>query len=152
MPIDERLRRLGISVPDAVQPLGAYLPAVRSGSLLFLSGHVSTGLDPPVRGWLGVDLDVEAGRSAARGVAIALLGTLRAATGSLDDVERIVRLTGMVASRPDFTDQHRVIDAASELFTEVFGESGRHTRAAFGVAALPAGAAVEIDLVVQLGA
>ena len=150
MSIDERLSQLGITLPDAVRPLGAYVPAVRAGSLVFLSGHVSTVLDPPIRGRLGGDLDIEAGRRAARGVAIALLGTLRTAAGSLDRVQRIVRLTGMVASSPDFTDQPRVIDAASELFAEVFGESGRHARAAFGVASLPAGAAVEIDLVAEL--
>ncbi|MFN2450889.1 MAG: RidA family protein [Candidatus Dormibacteria bacterium] len=149
MSIDERLASLGITLPAGVTPLGAYLPAVRSGSLVFLSGHVSTLLDPPVRGRLGGDVDLETGRAAARGVAIALLGTLRAAIGSLDQVQCVVRLTGMVASTPEFTDQSRVIDGASELLTEVFGESGRHARAAFGVVALPAGAALEIDLVVE---
>ncbi|GAC1570108.1 MAG: RidA family protein [Candidatus Dormibacteria bacterium] len=147
---EERVRELGITLPGAVRPLGAYLPAVRTGSLLFVSGHVSTALDPPVRGRLGVELDVEAGRGAARGVALALLGTLRAAAGSLDNVRRILRLTGMVASAPDFTDQPRVIDAASALFVDVLGEDGRHSRVAFGVAALPGGAAVEIDLVAEL--
>lgn len=150
MSIDERLSELGISLPGGARPLGAYVPAVRTGALVFLSGHVSTVLDPPVRGRLGVDLDVGAGRAAARGVAVALLGTLREAAGSLDSVRRIVRITGMVASSPEFTDQPRVIDAASELLVEVFGEDGRHSRAAFGVVALPAGAAVEIDLVAEL--
>lgn len=149
MTLEDRLRELQIVLPE-VGIAGNYLPAVRSGRLLFVSGQL-----PKVegriafKGRVGKDVDLETARRAARACAINILAVLKQDLGSLDRVKRIVRLNGYVNSYPGFQDQPKVMDGASDLFVEVFGEIGRHTRAAVGVVELPLGAAVEIDAVIQ---
>ncbi len=150
-PIEARLKQLGITLPALAVPAAAYVPYVRSGNLLFASGHISKRDGAVFKGQLGRDLDTAQGKAAARDVAIDLLGTLQAACGDLMRVKRIVKLLGLVNSTPDFTEQHLVINGASELLGEVFGETGQHARSAFGVAQLPMGAAVEIELIVEGG-
>jgi len=140
-----RLAELGFTLPDPVKPFAAYVPFVESGGHLYVSGQISMGPEGLVRGTLGVDMDVEAGQGAARLCALSLLAQVKAALGDLDRVKRVVRLGGFVASAPDFFDQPKVIDGASVLIADVFGEAGRHSRAAVGSPALPLGAAVEID-------
>ncbi len=146
--IDARLQQLGITLPALAAPAAAYLPYVRSGNLLFVSGHISKRDGAVLTGQLGATLDTAQGKAAARAVAIDLMGTLQAATGDLSRVKRIVKLLGLVNSTATYTEQHLVINGASELFGEVFGEIGQHARSAFGVAQLPMGAAVEIELIV----
>jgi enamine deaminase RidA (YjgF/YER057c/UK114 family) len=141
----ERLAELGIELPQPSVALANYVPAVRVGTLLFLSGHVSRRHGGVVRGKVGVELSAAQGAELARSIAIDLLATAHAAIGSVDDIKQIVKLAGFVASAPGFTDQPVVINGASDLFVEVFGEAGRHARSAVGVAELPLGAAVEID-------
>ncbi len=150
MPIYATLQSLGITLPEVATPAAAYLPYVRSSQLLFLSGHISKRDGKVLAGQLGRDLDTAQGRDAARLVAIDLMGTLHAASGDLRRVRRIVKLLGLVNSTPAYTDQHLVINGASELLGEVFGAAGRHARSAFGVAQLPMGAAVEIELIAEL--
>ncbi len=149
-PIETKLQTLGITLPALAVPAAAYLPYVRSGNLLFLSGHISKQGGAVFKGQLGRDLDTAQGKAAARAVAIDLLGTLHAATGDLMRIKRIVKLLGLVNSTPDFTEQHLVINGASELLGDVLGEAGRHARSAFGAVQLPMGAAVEIELIVEV--
>lgn len=145
-PIEERLARLGLTLPDAPAPAANYVPAVRSGALLHVSGQISQGPGGLITGRLGDDLDVAAGAEAARACALSLLAQVRAACdGDLGRLVRVVKLTGFVNSTPDFTDQPKVINGASDLLVELLGESGRHARSAVGVAALPLGVAVEIE-------
>lgn len=146
----DTLQRLGITLPAVATPAAAYLPFVRSGDLLFISGHISKRDGKVLAGQLGRDMATAQGRDAARGVAIDLLGTLHAACGDLGRVRRIVKLLGLVNSTPDYTEQHLVINGASELLGEVLGAAGQHARSAFGVAQLPMGAAVEIELIAQI--
>ena len=148
--IAAKLQQLGITLPALAAPAAAYLPYVRSGNLLFVSGHISKRDGAVLTGQLGATLDTAQGKAAARAVAIDLMGTLQAATGDLGRVKRIVKLLGLVNSTPTYTEQHLVINGASELFGEVFGEIGQHARSAFGVAQLPLGAAVEIELIVEV--
>jgi enamine deaminase RidA (YjgF/YER057c/UK114 family) len=149
--IPQRLRELGIALPPVGVPAAAYVPWVRSGDLVFLSGHIARRDGKPWVGQLGRDMDTAAAQAAARAVAIDLLGTLNAATGGdLNRVVRIVKVMGLVNSTPDFTEQHLVINGCSELLGAVFGERGAHARSAFGVAQIPLGACVEIELVAQL--
>jgi enamine deaminase RidA (YjgF/YER057c/UK114 family) len=149
---EERLEQLGISLPSPAAPVAAYLPCVRTGNLVYVSGQVPTaGGTPTHLGHLGGDVDLEAGRAAARTCAVNLLAALRAELGGLDAVRRVVKVTGFVACTPDFTDMPKVVDAASELFGEVFGDAGRHARAAVGVAALPLGVPVEVEAIVEVG-
>ena len=150
-PIEARLKQLGITLPALAVPAAAYVPYVRSGNLLFVSGHISKRDGAVFKGQLGRNLDTVQGKAAARDVAIDLLGTLQAATGDLMRVKRVVKLMGLVNSTPDFTEQHLVINGASELFGEVLGEAGQHARSAFGVAQIPMVAAVEIELIVEMG-
>ena len=150
-PIEARVKQLGITLPALAVPAAAYVPYVRSGNLLFVSGHISKRDGAVFKGQLGRNLDTVQGKAAARDVAIDLLGTLQAATGDLMRVKRVVKLMGLVNSTPDFTEQHLVINGASELFGEVLGEAGQHARSAFGVAQIPMGAAVEIELIVEMG-
>lgn len=150
--IYDTLAQLGITLPPVSTPAAAYVPFVQTGNQLFLSGHISKRDGQVLRGQLGRDLDTAAGRDAARLVAIDLLGTLHAALGDLGRVRRIVKLVGLVNSTPDFTEQHLVINGASELFGQVLGEAGIHARSAFGTAQLPLGAAVEIELIAEVGA
>ncbi|MGM9512922.1 RidA family protein [Roseateles sp. DB2] len=145
----DRLNALGITLPPLAVPVAAYVPFVRSGNLLFLSGHLAKKDGAVWVGQLGKDVDTAAGKQAARNVAIDLMGTLHAAVGDLHKV-RIVKLTSLVNSAPDFTEQHLVTNGCSELLAEVFGDNGKHARSAFGVAQNPMGACVEIDLVAEV--
>ena len=151
MSIDQRLSELGITLPEPAAPVAAYVPAVEHGGLLHVSGQISFGEDGNlILGRLGEDMNLERGTQAARRCGIMLLAQIKAALGSLDRVERIVKLGVFVNSAPSFTDQPKVANGASELMQEVFGEAGRHARSAVGVAVLPLGVAVEVDAVVAV--
>ena len=151
MSVSERLQALGITLPPVSAPAAAYVPFVRTGKLVFLSGHIAKKDGKPWVGQLGSTLGTEDGKAAARTVAIDLLGTLQAAAGSLDKVARIVKVMSLVNSTPTFTEQHLVTNGCSELLAQVFGtEAGSHARSAFGVAQLPMGACVEIELIAEL--
>ena len=152
MRVEQKIKDLGISLPAAATPAAVYVPFVQSGNLLFVSGHIAKRDSQVWVGQLGRDLQTADGKAAARLVAIDLLGTLKAALGDLDRVERIVKVMGLVNSTPDFTEQHLVINGCSELLGEVFGAAGVHARSAFGVAQIPLGACVEIELIVQVAA
>ena len=152
MSIDARLSELNITLPDAPAPAANYVPYVQSGNLLFVSGQISAGPEGLIKGRLGADLDVAAGAAAARACGLALLAQARAALGSLDRVARVVKLTGFVASTPDFADQPEVINGCSDLMVEVFGDAGRHARAAVSAGALPRGVAVEIEAIFEIRA
>lgn len=150
MRVEQKINDLGITLPAAATPAAVYVPFVQSGNLLFVSGHIAKRDSQVWAGQLGRDLQTADGKAAARLVAIDLLGTLKAALGNLDRVERIVKVMGLVNSTPDFTEQHLVINGCSELLGEVFGAAGVHARSAFGVAQIPLGACVEIELIVQV--
>ncbi len=151
MSISARLQALGITLPPVAVPAAAYVPFVRSGNLVFLSGHIAKKDGKPWVGQLGLTMTTEEGQAAARAIAIDLMGTLQAAAGSLDQVARIVKVMSLVNSTPTFTEQHLVTNGASQLFAEVFGaEVGAHARSAFGVAQIPMGACVEIELIAEL--
>ncbi|HLO94132.1 MAG TPA: RidA family protein [Burkholderiaceae bacterium] len=145
----DRLNALGITLPPLAVPVAAYVPFVRTGNLLFLSGHLAKKDGAVWVGQLGKDVDTATGKQAARNIAVDLMGTLHAAVGDLNKV-RIVKLMSLVNSTPDFTEQHLVTNGCSELLAEVFGDSGKHARSAFGVAQNPMGACVEIDLVAEV--
>ena len=152
MTAEERVRELGLEIPPPFKPAGQYLNAVRSGNLLFLAGQVPYRPDGSiVRGKLGDDMDVNAGYDAARLAALGSLATLRGELASLNSVERIVRVYGVVNSTPDFMLHTKVMDGASDLLVEVFGQAGRHARLAVGVSSLPAGMALEFEMVVEVG-
>ena len=151
MSVYARLKELGIELPPLAIPAAAYVPFVRTGHLVFLSGHIAKRNGKPWVGQLGRDVDTATGKEAARAVAIDLLGTLHAAIGDLNKVERIVKVMSLVNSTPDFTEQHLVTNGCSELLGEVFAEKGAHARSAFGVAQIPMGACVEIELIAQVG-
>jgi enamine deaminase RidA (YjgF/YER057c/UK114 family) len=146
----EKLKALNISLPEVTQPVAAFVPFVRSGKLLFVSGHIAKIDGKPWVGQLGRELSTEQGKDAARRVAIDLLGTLHGALGDLEKVRRILKLLVLVNSDPSFTEQHLVANGASELLVEVFGDEGKHARAAFGVPQIPFGSCVEIDLVAEV--
>jgi enamine deaminase RidA (YjgF/YER057c/UK114 family) len=148
--IASRLSELGIALPEPAAPVAAYVPAVLAGNLLHISGQVSFEDGRLITGRLGEDMDVEAGQRAARACGLMLLAQMKKALGSLDRVERIVKLGAFVNSAASFTDQPKVANGASELMQQVFGEAGRHARSAVGVPVLPLGVAVEIDAVVQV--
>ena len=151
MSAEGRLTALGIELPDPFPPAGVYINAVRTGDLLILGGHVP--FSPPqtiVLGKLGADLDVDAGREAARFAAISALATIRSELGTLDAVKRILLVRGVVNAAPDFIGHTQVIDGASEVFVEVFGDAGRHARLAVGVSSLPANIALEIEVTVEV--
>lgn len=153
MHIDQRLAELGLTLPQAAAPVAAYVPAVEAGGMLHISGQISFAEDGSlIKGRLGDDLGVDAGMAAAKRCGVMLLAQLKAALGSLDRVERIVKLGVFVNSTPDFTDQPKVANGASELMVAVFGEAGKHARSAVGVAALPLGVAVEVDAIVAIRA
>jgi enamine deaminase RidA (YjgF/YER057c/UK114 family) len=132
-------------------PVAAYVPFVQTGNLVFISGHIAKKNAQPWVGQLGKTMATEEGKSAARAIAIDLLGTLHAAVGDLNRVTRIVKLMALVNSTPDYTEQHLVTNGASELIGQVFGDKGAHARSAFGVAQIPRGACVEIEMIVELG-
>ena len=146
----DRLDALNITLPKPRPPVAAFIPFLRIGNLLFLSGHIAMNDGKPWIGQLGANLTTEQGKNAARAVAIDLMGTLHAAVGDLSQIKRIVKLMVLVNSTPTFSEQHLVANGASELFVEVFGDMGKHVRSAFGVAQIPFGSCVEIELVVEL--
>jgi len=151
MSIQEKLKSLGITLPPVSVPAAAYVPFVQTGKLVFLSGHIAKKDGKPWVGQLGASMTTEEGKQAARAIAIDLLGTLNAAIGNLDKVKRIVKVMSLVNSTGSFTEQHLVTNGASELFAEVFGgEKGAHARSAFGVAQIPFGACVEIELIAEV--
>jgi enamine deaminase RidA (YjgF/YER057c/UK114 family) len=147
---EAKLTAMGLRLPAAPKPVGAYVPAVRSGNLVFVSGQlpIRDG-ELLVKGRVGGEVPIEEARQCARQAALNALAAVAAELGSLDKVRRVVRLTGYVASAPGFTDQAKVLNAASELLVEVFGEAGRHSRIAVGAAELPLGAPVELELIVE---
>ena len=149
--IEQKLADLGITLYEMPAPTASYVRAVRSGNLVFLSGHGPMKPDGTnVTGKLGQDLSVEEGQQAARYTAIALLSALKEELGDLDQVQRIVRVHGMVNATPDFTDHSLVINGCSDFLVEVFGDAGKHARAAVGMASLPGNIAVEIEMVVEV--
>ena len=151
--IEDRISSLGYTLPSEAAPVANYVPAVLVGEagLVYTSGHVPRRDDGSfITGKLGAGTSVEDGYEAAKRTALSLLGTLKATIGELDRVERIVKLLTMVNSAPDFTDQSSVANGASDLLVEVFGDKGRHARSAVGMAALPMGACVEVEMVVQV--
>ena len=150
MSIYQKLSDLQISLPPVAVPAAAYVPYVQTGQLVFLSGHIAKRDGKPWVGQFGRTMTTDEGRSAARAVAIDLLGTLHAAVGDLNRVTRIVKLMSLVNSTADFTEQHLVTNGASELIGQVFGDKGAHARSAFGVAQVPMGACVEIELIAEL--
>ena len=151
MSIDHRLSELGITLPQPAAPVAAYVPAVEQGGLLHISGQISFAEDGTlILGRLGEDVNLERGMEAAKRCGIMLLAQMKAALGSLDRVEKIVKLGVFVNSAPSFTDQPKVANGASELMQDVFGEAGRHARSAVGVAVLPLGVAVEVDAIVAV--
>ena len=151
MQVEKRLKTMGIALPPAVTPVANYVPAVRSGNLVFLSGHGPFDEDGAlITGKVGADLTTEQGYAAARRIAIGLLGSLKAAVGDLDRVRRIVKLLGLVNCPPDFGDQPKVINGASDFLVEVFGDKGKHARSAVGTNALPMNIAAEIEMIVEI--
>lgn len=151
MSIEQRIAELGITLPEAAAPVASYVPAVIANGLLHISGQISFAEDGNlIKGRLGEDLDLEQGQAAARRCGVMLLAQMKAALGSLDRVERVVKLGVFVNSHQDFTDQPKVANGASELMQLVFGEAGRHARSAVGVPVLPLGVAVEVDAIVQV--
>ncbi|MGE0059313.1 MAG: RidA family protein [Dehalococcoidia bacterium] len=151
MTAEERVRELGLDLGSGPAPVANYVAAVQTGNLVFLSGQLPTLPDGSrVRGKVGADLDVQAGYDAARLATVGLLARLRDTIGSLDRVTRVVKVNGYVNSTPDFEQQPAVINGASDLLVEVFGETGRHARAAVSAGALPIGAAVEVEMIVEV--
>jgi enamine deaminase RidA (YjgF/YER057c/UK114 family) len=147
--IDARLRELGLELPAAPTPMGTYATVVRHGDVLYLAGHGPLLPDGSyVVGRVGADLDLAAGRAAARLTGLAMLATLRAELGSLDRVARVMKVLGLVQCTPEFGEQPQVINGFSDLMVEVFGERGRAARSAVGAIALPSGIAVEIEAIV----
>lgn len=150
MSIYEKLRALNITLPAVATPAAAYVPFVRTGNLIFISGHIAKKDGRAWIGQLGAQLTTAEGKEAARATAIDLMGTLNSASGDLNKVSRIVKLMVLVNSASTFTEQHLVANGASELFREVFGEKGPHARSAFGVAQIPMGSCVEIELIAEV--
>ena len=148
--IHDRLKALDIVLPAVATPAAAYLPFVQTGKLVFLSGHLAKRDGKVIVGQLGKNVTTEEGKAAARLIAIDLMGTLHAAIGDLNKVKRIVKVMSLVNSTPDFTEQHLVTNGCSELLGNVFGEAGKHARSAFGVAQIPLGACVEIEMIVEV--
>jgi enamine deaminase RidA (YjgF/YER057c/UK114 family) len=151
MSIYDKLKELGISLPPVTKPAAAYVPFVQTGNLVFLSGHTAKKEGKPWVGQLGKNMTTEEGKAAARAIAVDLMGTLHAAVGDLNKIKRIVKVMSLVNSTPDFTEQHLVTNGASELIGQVFGEKGAHARSAFGVAQIPQGSCVEIELIAEVG-
>jgi len=151
--VQDRLQALGITLPPVAIPAAAYVPFVRTGNLVFLSGHIAKKDGKPWVGQLGLTMSTEEGKAAARAIAIDLMGTLQAAVGDLSKVTRIVKVMSLVNSTGTFTEQHLVTNGCSELLGEVFGPTvGTHARSAFGVAQIPLGACVEIELIAEVAA
>lgn len=150
MSIDSRLAELGITLPEPLAPVAAYVPVVEAGGLAYVSGQISIIDGQLIKGRLGEDVSLEQGVDAARACGLMILAQLKAALGSLDRVERVVKLGAFVNSTSDFTDQPKVANGASELMAAVFGDAGKHARSAVGVPTLPLGVAVEVDAIVAV--
>ena len=151
MNVYDKLTELDITLPPVAIPAAAYVPFVQTGKLVFLSGHIAKRDGKPWAGQFGRNMSTDEGKTAARAVAIDLMGTLQVAVGGdLNRVKRIVKLMSLVNSTPDFTEQHLVTNGASDLIGQVFGERGAHARSAFGVAQIPLGACVEIELIAEI--
>ena len=151
MDAEARLKRLGITLPATSSPVANYVPAIQTGNLLFLAGHVPMQEGRVVTGKLGRELSVDEGYQAARVATLNCLASARAALGSLKRVRRVVKVVGLINSADGFTDQPRVLNGCSDLLVEIFGEAGRHARSATGVNELPLGAAVEVEMVLEVG-
>jgi enamine deaminase RidA (YjgF/YER057c/UK114 family) len=154
MGAEARIKELGITLPSPPKPMGNYIPGVRVGNLLFLSGHgpIRVGDQPLTRGKVGRDMSTEEAYKVAREIGINLLGSARAVLGSLDKIKRVVKVLGMVNAADGFGEQPKVINGFSDLMVEVFGENGRHARSAVGMGSLPAGIPVEIEMILELNA
>ena len=150
MNVEAKLAELGLTLPAAAAPVAAYVPVVIAGGLAYVSGQVSFVDGTLVKGRLGDDVTLEQGITAAQGCGLMILAQLKAALGSLDRVERVVKLGAFINSTADFTDQPKVANGASELMVAVFGQAGKHARAAVGVPSLPLGCAVEVDAIVAV--
>jgi len=150
MSVYEKLDALKITLPKMTAPVAAFLPFLRSGNLIFLAGHIAKLDGQPWVGQLGANLTTVQGKNAARAAAIELMGTLQAAVGDLNKVKRVLKLMVLVNCTPMFVEQHLVANGASELFEQVLGDAGKHVRCAFGVAQIPFGACVEIDLIAEV--
>ncbi|HYR24937.1 MAG TPA: RidA family protein [Aquabacterium sp.] len=150
MSIEQRLQALGITLPPVAVPAAAYVPFVRTGNTVYLSGHIAKKDGAVWAGKLGQTMSTEEGKQAARAVAIDLMGTLAVAAGGLDKVVRIVKVVSLVNSTPEFTEHHLVTKGCSELLGQVIGDNGVHARRAFGVAQIPLGACVEIELIAEV--
>ena len=148
--IDKRLAELGVEIGTPAAPAANYVPTVRTGNLVFISGQVSQDASGLIKGKLGADMDAETGAKAARTCAIRLIEQMKMATGDLDKVKRVVKLLGMVNSTPDFPDHPKVVNGCSDLLVEVFGDKGRHARSAVGVVNLPFGVAVEVEAIIEV--
>ena len=151
MSVYEKLQDMGITLPPLASPAAAYVPFVRTGNLVFVSGHIAKKDGKAWVGQLGKNMSTDEGKHAARAIAVDLLGTLHAAVGDLNKIKRIVKVMSLVNSTGDYTEQHLVTNGASELFGHVFGDAGQHARSAFGVAQIPMGACVEIELIAEVG-
>lgn len=149
MSASDRLKAAGVTLPDARPPVANYVPFVITGNLLFISGQVSITPDGLIKGRLGEDMTLEQGQQAARACAINLIAQMKAALGDLDRVTRVVKIGGFVNAAADFTDLPKVVNGCSDLMVEIFGDKGRHARAAVACPVLPMGAAVEVDAVVE---
>jgi len=150
MSVYEKLKSLGITLPEVTPPVAAFVPFVRTGRLVFVSGHIARRDGRPWVGKLGGEITTAQGQEAARNIAVDLLGVLHAAVGDLNQVTRVVKLMVLVNSAPTFTEQHLVANGASELLVKVFGPDGAHARCAYGVSQVPFGACVEIDLIAEV--
>ncbi len=149
--IYDKLKALNITLPEVAAPAAAYLPFVQTGNLVFLSGHIAKKDGKVIVGQLGKNVTTEEGKAAARAIAIDLMGTLHGAVGDLNKIKRIVKVMSLVNSTSDFTEHHLVTNGCSELLGEVFGDCGKHARSAFGVAQIPLGACVEIEMIAEVG-
>ncbi len=151
MNAENKLKELGLELPPAAKPVANYVSAVRTGDLIYLSGHGPLRNDGTmITGKVGVDLTLEEGYEAARRVALSLLRSLKAEIGNLDKIRRVVKLLGMVNCMPDFIDQPKVINGASDLLVKVFGDKGKHARSAVGMNSLPMNISVEIEMIVEV--
>jgi enamine deaminase RidA (YjgF/YER057c/UK114 family) len=149
--IEARLEKLGLTLPPAPSAVANYVPHLVAGDLLFISGQISKAADGSlVKGRLGADVALDTGKYAAQLCALNILAQAKAALGSLDRIAKVMRLTGFVASTPEFAEHPQIVNGASDLLVEVLGDHGRHTRSAVGVASLPLNAAVEIDAIIKI--
>ena len=148
--IATRLKELKIELPSACAPAAAYVMSAQTGNTLFLSGHIAKKDGKPLVGKLGLNMTTDEGKAAARSIAIDLIATMKAHLGDLDRVKRIVKVMSLVNSTDTFTEHHLVTNGCSELLFEVFGDAGKHARSAFGVAQIPLGACVEIELIAEI--